>query len=139
MSRPVIAVIALALILSACASANADIPLKEGRTVYGNVCSACHGNTGQGGVGPALAGVSETFPSCATHIEWITLGSVAWEQEHGETYGALNKPVAGGMPGHASNLTPEQIAAVAAWERSTYAKVSEETAIDDCGVKPVDG
>lgn len=114
MLRPAMAVIAPPLILSARASAGADTPLNKGRPVYGNVCSAYRGNTGQRGVGHVVAGVTET-------------------------YGALDRPVAAGMPSHTYSLTPEQIAAVTARERSTCANVSEETAIDDCGVEACDG
>lgn len=102
--------------------------------MYANVCSACHGAAGQGGVGPELAAVTETFPLCADQIEWIALGSDEWKRSRGDTYGALDKPVAGGMPGHAKVLTPQEIASVAAWERSTYGGTSEETAIDQCEV-----
>jgi mono/diheme cytochrome c family protein len=138
MSGPLATILALSLALSACAGAKADVPLKEGRTVYGNVCSACHGNSGQGGVGPALAGVIETFPSCDDQIEWITLGSDVWKRTYGETYGALGKPVEGGMPSHAESLTDHQIASVAAWERATYGGIAEEVAIDQCDVEIAD-
>jgi len=134
MPRPLIVSVALLVVLAACSGSGAGSPLKEGRSVYGNVCSACHGDAGQGGVGPELAGLTETFPLCADQIEWITLGSEEWKRSHGDTYGALDKPVAGGMPSHAKALTPAEIASVAAWERSTYGGVSEEDAIDQCGV-----
>lgn len=107
--------------------------------MYGNVCSVCHGDAGQGGVGPELTGVTETFPLCAEQIEWISLGSEQWKQTHGETYGAQDKPVAGAMPAHAETLTPREIAAVAAWERSTYGGVSEQAALDECGIEAEDG
>ena len=129
-----LAVPALLLVLTACAGADTSSPLKEGRTVYGNVCSACHGDAGQGGVGPGLAGVVDTFPSCTDQIEWISLGSEKWSQDHGDTYGALDKPVAGGMPSHAQSLTPGEIALVAAWERSTYGGIDDQIAISQCDI-----
>jgi len=37
-----------------------------GRELYVDVgCSACHGGRGEGRVGPGLAGVIETFSTCA--------------------------------------------------------------------------
>lgn len=138
MSGPLAIIVALSIALSACAGSETGVPLKEGRTVYGNVCSACHGNSGQGGVGPALAGVVETFPSCEDQIEWITLGSDVWKRSHGDTYGALGRPVAGGMPSHAESLTEHQIASVAAWERATYGGVTEEDAAEQCDVEIAD-
>ena len=62
--------------------------LKAGRGIYGDQCSACHGNRGQGGVGPSMAEVRETWPDCDDHQEWIALGSEGWKAEHGPTYGA---------------------------------------------------
>jgi len=106
--------------------------------VYGNVCSACHGNSGQGGVGPSLAGVTETFPSCDDQIEWISLGSDNWKQIYGEVYGAPGNPVEGGMPSHAESLSPQEIAAVAAWERATYGGITVEAAIAQCGIVVAD-
>lgn len=67
----------------------------------GNGCAGCHGAGGGGGVGPAFTGgsVYETFPDFVTHFEWVRLGSAGWQAERGDTYGANNKPVGGGMPG----------------------------------------
>jgi mono/diheme cytochrome c family protein len=138
MPRTLAAIIALSLALSACAGAKADVPLKAGRTVYGNVCSACHGSSGQGGVGPSLEKVAETFPSCDDQIEWITLGSDNWKRTYGDTYGTPSRPIEGGMPSHAESLTSQQIAAVAAWERSTYGGLNEQEAIDQCNVEIAD-
>jgi mono/diheme cytochrome c family protein len=138
MPRPLRIIVALSLALSACAGVGADVPLKDGRTVYGNVCSACHGNSGQGGVGPSLEGVTETFPSCDDQIEWIALGSDNWKRTHGEVYGAPGKLVEGGMPSHAESLTPQEIAAVAAWERATYGGITVEAAIAQCGIEIAD-
>jgi mono/diheme cytochrome c family protein len=138
MFKPLGAMVLVSLVLTACGGAQGGSPLREGRTAYGNTCSACHGDAGQGGVGPDLSGVAATFPSCADQIEWITLGSDRWKEEHGATYGALNAPIAGGMPSHGETLTPNEIATVAAFERSTYGGVDEQDAIEDCGVEPLD-
>lgn len=134
-----LAISTLLLALTSCGGADTSSPLSEGRTVYGNVCSACHGDAGQGGVGPELSGVVATFPSCADQIEWISLGSENWKRDHGDTYGALDSPVAGGMPGQAGSLTPDEIAMVAAWERSTYGGIGEQDAIDQCKSEPDSG
>ena len=134
MLRPVTAIAIFALALSACATASEDSPLREGRTIYGNVCSACHGDAGQGGVGPALDNVTATFPSCDDHIEWVSLGSEEWKKMRGDTYGATATPVAGAMPSHAQTLTNEEIALVSAFERSRFGGLDEQTAVDQCDI-----
>jgi mono/diheme cytochrome c family protein len=67
----------------------------------GNGCAGCHGGGGGGGVGPAFTGgaIYETFPTFETHFQWVRLGSEGWRAEVGDTYGATDKPVNGGMPG----------------------------------------
>ena len=66
----------------------------------GNGCGGCHGAGGGGGVGPAFTGgaIYETFPAFETHMQWVHLGSAGGETEVGDTYGATDKPVGGGMP-----------------------------------------
>lgn len=139
MPKPSVLVAVLCLVLAACGGAGADSQLTGGRSVYGNICSACHGNAGQGGVGPSFAGVASTFPSCDDQIEWITLGSDQWRKTYGGKYGELGAAVKGGMPSHSDSLTPGEIAAVAAFERSAYGGVDEKVAIEQCGVGPQDG
>jgi mono/diheme cytochrome c family protein len=130
----------LAALLTACGggTASAPDPIREGRRVYADTCSVCHGNGGQGGVGPSLEDVVETWPQCSDHIEWIALGSEGWKQAHGDTYGATDKPVAGGMPAHDETLTPDERAFVAAFERVTYGSEPRDKALADCGVGPAD-
>ncbi len=131
----VLVCLALLLLLAACSGAQAsESPLRQGREVYGNTCSACHGSSGQGGIGPALADVAETFPSCDDHIEWITLGSDQWKVLRGDTYGANDSPIEQVMPGQGATLSAEQIKAVAAFERVFYAGIDEVTTLDECGV-----
>lgn len=77
-------------------------PEVEGEELYGgNGCAGCHGAGGGGGVGPAFTdgAVYETFPNFETHFRWVRLGSQGWLEEVGDTYGAGNQPVNGGMPG----------------------------------------
>ncbi len=102
-----------------------------GGEIFAASCAVCHGATGAGGVGPALAGgaVLETFPSCESHIEWVTLGSAGWPDT---TYGAQNKPVTGGMPGFGS-LNETELAQVVLYERVELGLADEEAAEADCG------
>ena len=123
----------VSLLSAGCGSAGPEGPLADGREVYGNICSACHGASGQGGIGPAFAGVLDTFASCEDHQRWISLGSDGWKSDVGTTYGDMDKEVAGGMPGHAERLTPEEIAAVAAFERSQYGGLDPDVALVQCG------
>ncbi len=90
--------------------------LVEGGEIYAASCASCHGATGGGGVGPAMTGgaVIETFPNRADMMLWIYGGSTGWP---GTTYGANGKAKAGGMPGFAETLTPEELLAVVRYER----------------------
>ncbi len=115
-------------------------PLILGATLYtvdaAPACQACHGAAGEGGAGPALASgaVTDTFPTCADHIEWVTLGTTEWGQERGPTYGANNKTVGGFglMPGFAGGLTPREIAAVVLYERVAFGGLDAAAAETDC-------
>lgn len=67
----------------------------DGAAVYAEQCAACHGATGEGGVGPTLAGgaVVEAFPDAADQIVVVTEGR-------------------GGMPDFGTALSAEEIEAV---------------------------
>jgi mono/diheme cytochrome c family protein len=135
MRRVIPILIVLAIVLAGCGGSSGPDPLREGRSIYGNACSVCHGSRGQGGVGPALADVTRTWPRCSDHIEWVTLGSDRWKAIRGDTYGATDKPVKGGMPSHENSLSTEERRLVAAFERSEYGEVPTETALQECGVE----
>ena len=124
----------VAVIAAGCAPSDQPEALRQGRSTYGDVCSVCHGARGEGGAGPALETVTETWPLCADQVEWIALGSEGWRAEHGETYGATDKPLAGGMPAHGDQLTVEEMRRVAAFERSAYGGVEIESALEQCEV-----
>ena len=131
------AIVAIMIIGSAmgCGSgANMPTALRAGRGVYGDRCSSCHGNSGQGGVGPSLADVRETWPECDDQQAWIALGSVNWKAERGPTYGADDTPVTKVMPGHAETLSPEEIAQVAAFERVEYGSGDPVEELEACGL-----
>ena len=96
-------------------------PLQLGAQVYTRAgCGGCHGATGGGGVGPALAGGASkiTFPDEAAHVEWVENGST---NRKGQVYGDPNrpgaKPASGGMPAFKGQLTPDEIKAVVLYER----------------------
>lgn len=130
------AILIIGVLLGACGSSSGapDGPLEVGRAIYGRSCSACHGPSGGGGVGPALSGVLTTFPSCEDHQHWVRLGSHRWKEEVGPTYGATDKQVSGAMPSFESSLTAEEIASVATFERVRYGGGDLETVSADCGV-----
>ena len=101
-----------------------------------SACFACHGPTGGGGPGPALAGgsVVSTFSSCDDQIEWVTLGSAGWS---GETYGDSDKPKRGGMPSFGTGANPlsdEDLAAVVLFERVQFGELDLAEAESDCGL-----
>ena len=77
---------------------NADVAL--GSEVFGDSCSVCHGSDGSGGVGAALGGVDERL-SVRSHL------AVVWTGR-------------GSMPPFGGILTDAEIAAVVAYQRSTF-------------------
>jgi mono/diheme cytochrome c family protein len=124
-------------------SKTASGPLAAGQTIYGQ-CASCHGASGGGGVGPALAGgdLAQVFPDYKDQIKWVSLGSNGWPSA---TYGAINKPKKGGMPSWAADaggsLTPLQIAEVVRYEREVLAGMPPEpelVAITEGTAPPLD-
>jgi mono/diheme cytochrome c family protein len=80
------------------AFADADVTL--GGEVFGDSCSVCHGSDGSGGVGAALGGVDERL-TVRNHL------AVVWTGR-------------GSMPPFGGILTDAEIAAVVAYQRSTF-------------------
>jgi mono/diheme cytochrome c family protein len=114
-------------------AAPSDPDLAAGRTVY-RTCAACHGKSGEGGAGPALAGVMATFPDCEEQIRWISLGSQRWREEVGDTYGATAKPVAGAMASFAESLSETEIRQVALYERVRFGEADVDAERSACGL-----
>jgi len=114
--------------------------LSAGAAIYDAGCAVCHGATGGGGAGPAMAGgaVLAAFPeaACESQIEWIALGSADWPDA---TYGANDTPVAGGMPGFEGQLTEVEIAQVTLFERVEFGGLDVETAETACGFEIEEG
>ncbi len=136
MRRPFLA-IALIVALAACGGSavpdlNAD--LEAGRATFGAHCALCHGGNGQGGSAPGLAEVLTTFGGCLDQIHWITVGSERHKTEVGPTYGDTDKPITAVMPGFESILSAEQIAQVAAFERTQFGGQDESAALEECGL-----
>jgi mono/diheme cytochrome c family protein len=108
-------------------------------------CAGCHGSAGEGGTGPPLSGVLATFSSCLDHIEWVSKGTSGFQAEGRTTYGDLGTPVGATsalMPSFAAQLSPEQIAAVVAFERVRFGGASPEETLEACGLvspAPPDG
>jgi mono/diheme cytochrome c family protein len=75
-------------------------PSSPGASIYAANCATCHGNAGQGGVGPVLAGkVVTDFPDAADQIKVVKNGR-------------------GGMPSFGGDLTDRQIAQVVEYTRT---------------------
>lgn len=128
-------VAAMALFALGCGPGSASSEsMRVGRSVYADRCSACHGSTGDGGVGPSLDDVLETWPRCDDQQDWISLGSERWKTERGPVYGATDTEITKVMPGFATTLTPGEIAAVAAFERVQYGDGDEATELAACGL-----
>lgn len=112
----------------------------NGEAVAGVNCAGCHGPNGQGsGAFPALTGVLTTFGACTDHIEWVTLGSAGFQGRGDTSYGDTGKPIGGGMPGFGSNLTEEQIASVAAFERVRFGGADPDETLVQCGLVQPEG
>jgi mono/diheme cytochrome c family protein len=76
-----------------------DQVLAGGAEIYDQRCASCHGNEGQGGQGPRLAGtVVVNYPDVAEQIDLVTDGR-------------------NGMPPFAMTLTDDEIAAVVSFTR----------------------
>ncbi len=122
------------VVFGACAeSGPTDADYLEGREVYGT-CAACHGGNGQGGAGPALAMVRETFPDCADHVKWVSLGSKRWKDTVGTTYGAASKPIEGVMPEFGESLTADQLKQIALYERVRFGEADLDSEKEACGL-----
>ncbi len=117
---------------SACGSAPPDVDMLGGREVYAT-CAACHGTTGTGGAGPALAEVRETFPDCETHMRWIRLGSAEWIDQVGPTYGTQDKPVDQVMPSF-NSLDDQSLRRIAMYQRVRFGGGDLETERAACGL-----
>ncbi len=96
----------------------------EGELIYAK-CAGCHG-AGGGGAGaiPGLADVLVTFPDPAQQVEWIAKGSEGFRAAG--TYGAPGKPVNGGMPGWANDLTAKELMSVVLYTRVRFGGEAEE-------------
>jgi len=84
---------------AACSSTPSDPTLARGQQVYEANCASCHGDHGQGVNAPRLIGIAATYPDVAKQIAVITNGRST-------------------MPAWQGRLSPEDIAAVAAYTRS---------------------
>ncbi len=91
--------------LAACSSTTvpSDPTLAKGQEVYAKSCAACHGSDGGGVTGPRLIGVEARLTE---------------EQEIAKITDGVSGTA---MPAWGGRLSPEEIAAVAAYTRSLSA------------------
>lgn len=96
--------IATGLLATALTLGTAGLPAwsqgNAGADVFTTNCAACHGNSGEGGVGPNLAGNQGLAD--ANHVALQIIGG------------------GGEMPGFGDQLTDQQIADVASYVRRTW-------------------
>lgn len=87
----------------------------HGKSVYDNVCTACHGPTGEGvpGAFPPLAGAGDYYGTAQNHARIIVHGLSGEIVVKGVTYN-------GAMPQQGTMLTDYDIAAVATYERHSW-------------------
>ena len=96
--RVALVVATLVVVLAGGAAIAQQAP--DGATVYENYCVSCHGPSGGGGVGPALAG-SQDLSDAASVVRQVLQGG-------------------GGMPAFAGQLSDAQIAAVVSHIRTSW-------------------
>ena len=121
--------------------------LARGQVLYADAqvaCNGCHGNSGEGGVGPAFVGgaLLATFPTCADHVQWVQLGSAGWQAQVGAEYGAQGTLSKGGMPDFGDSLADEDLRAVVLFERVRFGNTDLDQTLVDCGLaipEPADG
>ncbi len=117
----------------------------RGQALYADAqvaCNGCHGNNGEGGVGPAFTGgeILATFPSCADHVLWVQLGSAGWQAQVGAEYGARNTLSVGGMPNFGDALSDADLRSVVVFERIRFGAAGLDETLIDCGlVEPAEG
>lgn len=75
--------------------------VETGRPIYTDRCATCHGIDGEGGVGPPLGGITDTYPDPDDQALVVAAGR-------------------GTMPGFAGELTVAEIQAVVAYTRATF-------------------
>lgn len=123
------------VLLGACGGSDRSELMRDGRDLYtGYVCATCHGDRGQGGIGPALSSVTVTFVACADQVEWIRLGSEGWLREYGDRYGDTDRPLDGGMVAYENSLSDAELRTVAVYVRTEFGGLAEATARADCGI-----
>ncbi|KEO60100.1 nitrite reductase [Thioclava indica] len=86
---------------------------EQGQTIYNDLCASCHAESRLGGIGPAL------IPESLARLRGASLEEVV---AHGRT--------ATQMPAFADQLTPDQIAAVAAYIETPLDHIPDWTAQD---------
>jgi mono/diheme cytochrome c family protein len=99
--------------------------LAEGATIYAK-CAGCHGAAGAGaGAIPGFTNgtLLATFPDFAHQVEWVSKGSEGFKGVG--SYGATNRPVAGGMPAWAAQLTAKELLSVIYYERIHFGGQTE--------------
>ena len=92
--------IVLAAALAGCGGGGGEARPTTGKGIYEANCATCHGVDGQGGVGPALAGVMvDKYPDIEDQITVVTEGR-------------------SGMPSWRGELTPKEIRKVVEYTRT---------------------
>jgi cytochrome c oxidase cbb3-type subunit III len=82
-------------------SVPADPTLAKGQQIYNQNCSSCHGEKGEGVLGPRLIGIAKTYPDVTKQIAVISNGVKG-----------------SSMPAWKDKLSADDIRAVAEYTRS---------------------
>jgi mono/diheme cytochrome c family protein len=113
-------VVGAALLLVACGGGEEEaayVPPKTGPAIYKTFCATCHGQSGQGFVGPSLVDSAVKYPDVASEIAVVTNGR-------------------GEMPAWSGRLTPEQIATVVDYTRAEFATAPSVGPVSTTSTKP---
>jgi len=98
--------------------------LSEGETAYKAQCASCHGQNGEGGVGPAMNTVKTVFPNAQDQIDWVKEKATAASGPYGanNSGNAGKGATVGAMPKFDGTLSEDQIKSVVKYEREKFAK-----------------
>lgn len=122
--RPVVAwwVCAVVVATAVAAACGPSKPTEPAARLYLDNCASCHGESGEGGIGPSLENVVAVFPNPEDQIAWVA--NVAHNTDGPYGAGGIGNngqgAIAGRMPEFDRKLSPAEIRMVVDYERREF-------------------
>lgn len=88
------------LLIASCGGGS-EADVERGATIYAQQCARCHGDEGQGNLGPSLVGIADLFQEASGQELFVSNGGA-------------------GMPRFADILSEDEIRDVVAYTRQTF-------------------